>query len=58
MVALASTNEPDVHPIFFEDVSFHVSFYVKFGIMRCRDSSINNPKNSCLVTWKHGYLDF
>ena len=50
MVALASTNEPDVHPIFFEDVSFHVLFYVKFGIMRCRDSSINNPKNSCLVT--------
>ena len=38
-------------PNFFKDVSFHVSFHVKFGNMRCCDFSINNPQNSCLVTW-------
>ena len=28
----------------------HVSFHAKFGNMRCCDFSVNNPKNSCLVT--------
>ena len=35
---------------FFKHISFHVSFYVKFGNTGCCDSSINNPPNSCLVT--------
>ena len=30
---------------------FHASFHVKFGYMRCCDFSINNPQNTCLVTW-------
>ena len=38
-------------PDFFKDVSFHVSSHVKFGNMGCFDFSINNPQNSCLVTW-------
>ena len=38
-------------PDFFKDVSFHVSFHVKFGNLRCCDFSINNPQNSCLVMW-------
>ena len=38
-------------PDFFKDLSFHVSFHVKFGIMRCCDFSINNPQNSCFVKW-------
>ena len=38
-------------PDFFKGVSFHVLFHVKFGNMRCCDFSINNPQNSCLVTW-------
>ena len=38
-------------PDFFKDVSFHVSFHVKFGYMGCCDFSINNPQNTCLVTW-------
>ena len=37
-------------PNFFTDVSFHVSFHVKFGNMGCCDISINNPQNSGLVT--------
>ena len=37
-------------PDFFKDVSFHVSFHVKFGNMGCCDFSINNPQNRCLVT--------
>ena len=37
-------------PDFFKDVSFHVSFHVKFGYMRFCDFSINNPQNTCLVT--------
>ena len=37
-------------PEFFKDVSFHVSFRVKFGNMRCCNFSINNSQNSCLVT--------
>ena len=40
-----------VSPDFFKAVSFHVSFHVKFRNMRCCDYSINNPQNSCLVTW-------
>ena len=49
-----------VSPDFFKAVSFHVvywplecnhQFHVKFGNMRCCDFSINNPQNSCLVTW-------
>ena len=36
-------------PDFFKDVSFHVSFHVKFGYMGCCDFSINNPQNTCLV---------
>ena len=38
-------------PNFFKDVSFHVSFHVKFGNMGWRDFRINNPQNSCLVMW-------
>ena len=38
-------------PNFFKGVSFHVSFHVKFGNMRCCDFNINNPQNSCLDTW-------
>ena len=38
-------------PNFLNDVSFHVSFHVKFGYMGCCDFSINNPQNTCLVTW-------
>ena len=37
-------------PDFFKDVSFHVSFHVKFGYMECCDFSTNNPQNTCLVT--------
>ena len=36
---------------FLKDVSFHVSFHVKFSYMGCCDFSINNPQNTCLVTW-------
>ena len=38
-------------PDFFKDVSYHVSFRVKFDNMRCCAFSINNPYNSCVVTW-------
>ena len=44
-------NSPHDSPDFFEDVSFHVSFHVKFGYMGCCDFSINNPQNTCMVTW-------
>ena len=37
-------------PNFFKDVSFHVSFHVKFGNMGCCDFSIDNSQNTCLVT--------
>ena len=30
-------------PNFFKDVSFHVSFHVKFGYVVCCDFSIDNP---------------
>ena len=46
-----STEEEILSTDFFKDVSFHVSFHVKFGNMRCCDFSINNPQNTCLVTW-------
>ena len=42
---------PKLSPDFFIDVSFHVSFYIKFGYMGCCDFSSNNPQNTCLVTW-------
>ena len=45
-----STEEEILSPDFFKDVSFHVSFHVKFGNMRCCYFSINNPQNSCLIT--------
>ena len=32
-------------------MSFHVSFHVKFGNMRCCHFSINNPQTSSLNTW-------
>ena len=36
-------NSKYIHsPDFFKDVSFHVSFHVKFGYMGCCDFSINN----------------
>ena len=38
-------------PTFLKDLSFHVSFHVIFGYMRCCDFSINNLQNTCLVTW-------
>ena len=45
-LAMKKRHSPD----FFKDVSFNVSFHIKFGNMRCCDFSINNPQNSCLVT--------
>ena len=39
----------DSHPVFLKDVSFHVSFNVKFGYMGSCDFSITNPQNTCLV---------
>ena len=41
---------PKLSPDFFIDVSFHVSFYIKFGYMGCCDFSSNNLQNTCLVT--------
>ena len=37
--------------VFFKDISFHVSFHVKFGYVGHCDFSINNPQNTCLVMW-------
>jgi hypothetical protein len=34
---------------FLLDVSFHVSFHVKFGYMGWCDFNINNSQNTCLV---------
>ena len=43
-------------PNFFKDVSFHVSFHVKFGNMGCFDFSINNPQHMFgYVTFKVKY---
>ena len=41
----------NIHPIFFKDVSFHVSFQVKFDTMGYCDFSINNPQN----VWLHDF---
>ena len=42
---------PSISPNLIKGVSFHISFHVKFGNMRFCNFSINNPQNSCLVTW-------
>ena len=41
-------------PNFFTDVSFHVSFHVKFGNMGCYDFSINNRSSQL----SFGYVNF
>ena len=45
----------DTHPILLRmyHFMFHwdVSFFVNFGYMGCCDFSINNPKNTCFITW-------
>ena len=48
---LKQTLSVQYSPNFLKDVSFHVSFHAKFGYMGCCDFSINNPQNTCLVTW-------
>ena len=38
---------------FSKDVSFNVSFHVKFGYMECCDFGINNPQTH---VWLHDFL--
>ena len=40
-------------PDFLKDISFHVSFHVKFGYMGCCDFSINSPQKHMF-----GYVTF